>query len=142
MLRHLVITFAVAAGLSAPVFSQDSDSHDKNFDVRSSVGDLHVGDDADAKKVGVPLYPGARLKTDDKNNNQANFAVLTEAFGMKLIVANYVSNDDPGKIVDFYRDKLKRVRQGSGVPFGKTRRRCRRGRRRQRLQQEQRAEVR
>ena len=79
------------------MFAQDSDSQDKNFDVRSSVGDLHVGDDADAKKVGVPLYPGARLKTDDKNNNQANFAVLTEAFGMKLIVANYVSDDDPRK---------------------------------------------
>jgi hypothetical protein len=108
MLRHLAITFVVAAGLSAPVFSQDSDSHDKNFDVRSSVGDLHVGDDADAKKVGVPLYPGAKLKDDDKNRDQANFAVLTEAFGMKLIVANYVSNDDPEKILDFYRDKLKR----------------------------------
>ena len=72
------------------------------------MGDLHVGADADAKKVGVPLYPGARLKVTDDNNGQANLSLLTEAFGMKLIVANYVSNDAPEKILNFYRDKLKR----------------------------------
>ena len=91
-----------------PLIAQDSNSDNKTFDVRSSVGDLHVGPDADAKKVGVPLYPGARPKVDDKNSSQANLSVLTEAFGMKLVVANYVSDDQPAKIIDFYRGKLKR----------------------------------
>jgi hypothetical protein len=108
MLRNLAVVFALTAGLTLPVLSQDSDAKDKSFDVRSSVGDLHVGSDADAKKVGLPLYPGAKLKSDDENKNQANLALLTEAFGMQLVVANYVSNDEPSKIIDFYRDKLKR----------------------------------
>lgn len=110
MFRHLALALVVAAGLNLSVFGQGSDSNSKNkpLDITSSVGDLHVGDDADAKKVGVPLYPGAKLKTGDENRNQANLSLLTEAFGMKLIVANYVSNDEPGKILDFYRDKLKR----------------------------------
>lgn len=108
MFRHLALALVVAAGLTLPVFSQDSDSHDKKLDIQSSVGDLHIGSDADAKKIGVPLYPGARLKSDDENKNQANLSLLTEAFGMKLLVANYVSNDAPGKIIDFYRDKLKK----------------------------------
>lgn len=101
----LAIVFASPV-LASPVFAQDSQN--KKLDIQSSVGDLHMGDDADAKKAGLPLYPGARLKTDDKNGNQANLSVLTEAFGIKLVVANYVSGDAPAKVIDFYRDKLKK----------------------------------
>jgi hypothetical protein len=105
---HLALSLAVALGVAAPVLSQDSGSKDKNLDVRSSVGDLHVGKDADAKKVGLPLYPGARLKSNGEDQSQANLSIATESFGMKLVVANYVSDDAPGKLLDFYRDKLKK----------------------------------
>lgn len=108
MFRPMTLSLVMAAAMAVPLLSQDSKSDNKTFDVRSSVGDLHVGADADAKKVGVPLYPGARPKVDEKNDSQANLSILTEAFGMKLVVANYVSDDAPGKIVEFYRDKLKR----------------------------------
>jgi len=68
-----------------------------------------VGSDADARKAGLPLYPGARLKSGgDHNQDQANLSLLTDAFGMKLVVANYESDDAAAKIVDFYRDKLKK----------------------------------
>jgi hypothetical protein len=97
----------VAVSLSVLVFAQDPEKN-KNLDIRSSVGDLHMGPDADAKKVGVPLYPGARLKTSEDNNNRANLSLLTEEFGMKLIVANYVSDDAPERVLSFYRDKLKK----------------------------------
>jgi hypothetical protein len=53
MHRHLAISLALALGTAVPVLSQDSASKDKSLDVRSSVGDLHVGKDADAKKVGL-----------------------------------------------------------------------------------------
>jgi hypothetical protein len=108
MFRDLTFAIALAAAMAMPVLAQDSDSANKNLDIRSPVGNLHLGDDADARKIGVPLYPGARLKSDDENRNQANLSVLTEAFGMKLIVANYVSKDDPAKIIDFYRSRLKK----------------------------------
>jgi hypothetical protein len=108
MFRHLKLTLVLSAALALPGFAQDS-THDKNLDIRSSVGDLHVGSDADARKAGLPLYPGARLKSgDDHNQDQANLSLLTDAFGMKLVVANYESDDAPAKIVDFYRDKLKK----------------------------------
>ena len=109
MFVRMTLSLALFASLALTLIAQDSKSDNKSFDVRSSVGDMHVGPDADAKKVGVPLYPGARLKaSDDHNNDQANLSILTEAFGMKLVVANYVSDDAPAKVVDFYRDKLKR----------------------------------
>ena len=107
MLRQIALPF-ILASLALPLFSQDSGSKDKSVDIRSSVGDLHLGPDGDAKKVGLPLYPGARLKSDDRNNNQANLSIFTEAFGVKLVVANYASDDAPSKVIDFYRDKLKR----------------------------------
>ena len=108
MFRDLTLAFALFAALTLPVCAQDSGTQNKNLDVRSSIGDLHVGSDADARKAGLPLYPGARLKSDDDNKNQANLSLLTEAFGMKLVVASYESDDVPAKVIDFYRDKLKK----------------------------------
>jgi len=108
MSRSLLVAIAIAS-LSVFLSAQDSDGRDKSLDIRSSAGDLHVGKDADAKAIGLPLYPGARLKTkNDENSDQANLALFTEGFGMKLLVANYESDDAPGKVIDFYRNKLKR----------------------------------
>jgi len=110
MNRHLKLAPWVLVSLTLPIFAQDSGNpnKNKNVDITSPVGDLHLGADADARKAGLPLYPGARLKSDDENKSQANLSVLTEAFGMKLVVAHYDSDDAPAKIVDFYRDKLKK----------------------------------
>ena len=106
----LAVAFGVAVsipGLAAQ--SPKPDNHqNETFDVRSSIGDAHLGADADAQKAGVPLYPGARLRRDKENSDAVNIGVLTEAFGFKLVVANYESDDDSGKIIDFYRDKLKK----------------------------------
>lgn len=107
MFRHLTLAFALSAALALPVLAQDSDSQDKPFDVRSSIGDMHVGKDASAQKQGLPLYPGAHPK-EEKDNDPLNFGILTDSFGIKLMVAKYESDDTPAKIVDFYRGKLKK----------------------------------
>jgi hypothetical protein len=110
MPHHLkfAIFLVVAICPSAFVFGQDSDNHTKNLDIRSSAGDLHLGDDADAKRAGLPLYPGARMKSDNESQNKANLSLLTDAFGMKLVVANYTSDDAPGRVIEFYRHELKK----------------------------------
>ena len=105
----VVFGIAIAIPSSARAQSQKQDSgQDKNFDVRSSVGDLHVGSDADARKAGLPLYPGARLRHDEENSNAVNLGVLTEAFGLKLVVAKYDSDDAPDKVISYYRERLKK----------------------------------
>ena len=110
---RLVLTLAFATALASAAFAggpqnQDKDSHDKHLDVRSSSGDLHIGNDADARKIGLPIYPGARLKHDDDNSNAVNLGLFTEAFGIKLVVASYESDDAPGQVVEYYREKLKK----------------------------------
>jgi hypothetical protein len=107
MLRHLASAFALAAALSFPAVAQQSGPQDKALDVQSSIGDLHIGKDADAQKAGVPLYPGARPKHDE-NNDPVNLGIFTESFGLKLVVAKYESDDPPAKIIAYYREKLKK----------------------------------
>jgi hypothetical protein len=110
VLARLALAAAFAMLLIMPASAQEADNgtQDKNLDVRSSVGDLHMGKDADARRAGLPLYPGARRGHDEPDSNALNFGILTEAFGVKLVVAKYDSDDAPSKIVDFYRDKLKK----------------------------------
>jgi hypothetical protein len=108
MFSQLKPALLLIVTLALPAIAQDSQSH--HFDVSTNSGSLHLGDDADARKVGLPLYPGARVKVpaDDSDKSQANLSMFTEAFGFKLVVANYESDDAPAKVLDFYRDKLKK----------------------------------
>ena len=87
MNRHLKLAPWVLVSLTLPIFAQDSGNQNKNknVDITSPVGDLHLGADADARKAGLPLYPGARLKSDDENKSQANLSVLTERFGVDSV---------------------------------------------------------
>jgi hypothetical protein len=107
-----MLAIAFAAAMATPSFAdqpQESENgQGKHVDIQSSVGDLHMGNDADARKAGLPLYPGARLQRDEDNGDALNFGVVSEAFGIKMVVAKYDSDDAPGKVVDFYRDHLKR----------------------------------
>lgn len=111
MFRSLALTFALAVCIGSLAVAQKSENQDKALTVESPVGDLHIGPDADAKKIGLPLYPGARLakrSADGDKNDQANLSILTDTFGMNLLVAKYESEDPPEKILDFYREKMKK----------------------------------
>ncbi len=106
MLRSVLLSVSAAVLFVLPVTAQDQDK-DKSLDVRSPVGDLHVGKDADASKAGLPVYPGARPQNKE-NNDPVNLALSTESFGMKLIVAKYETDDPAEKVLAFYRDKMKK----------------------------------
>jgi hypothetical protein len=112
---RLALQLALAAAfamtllaLTAAAQQADDASQDKHLDIRSSAGDLHVGNDADVRDTGLPVYPAARLKHNDDGKNSANIGIATAAFGMKLVVVNYDSDDSPDKLIAYYRDKLKK----------------------------------
>lgn len=111
MFRSLALMFASAVCIASFAAAQENQNPDKSLTVESPVGDLHIGPDADAKKMGLPLYPGARLAkrdTDGDKDDQANLSIFTDTFGMKLLVAKYESEDPPEKILNFYREKMKK----------------------------------
>src|ERR1700687_3648094 len=103
---RLALVAALAMLSSVPVLraeaqQTDDGNQDKHLDIRSSAGDLHVGNDADVRDIGLPLYPGARLKHHEHDKNSANLAIFTAAFGMKLVVVNYDSDDSPSKLIAY-----------------------------------------
>ncbi len=103
------LAFSFAMILCSFAAQAQSDSgQDKHLDIQSSIGDLHMGDDADARKAGLQLYPGARVHKDKNDNDAVNLGLLTQAFGVKLVVAKYESDDAPEKVIAFYRDQLKK----------------------------------
>ncbi|HVN19480.1 MAG TPA: hypothetical protein VMU05_11920 [Dongiaceae bacterium] len=105
MFRTLALSLFSALLMILPAFAQDE--KDRSVDVRSPAGDLHVGKDADAQKAGLPLYPGARQK-QNPNQDAVNLGLLTENFGLKLVVVKYETDDSPEKVLAYYRDKMKK----------------------------------
>ena len=103
----LVFGIVLAVLIAAAGIAQAQEA-DKHLDIESSVANLHVGNDGDARETGLPPYPGARLKHDEENNGRANLGLFSSAFGIKLVVAHYDSDDSPAKVSAFYRDKLKK----------------------------------
>jgi len=100
--------YCFIAILAAPASAQSRGDQGKGFDVRTSAGDMHLGNDADSHQVGLPVYPAARERKHDENRSNANLSLFTSAFGVKLVVLNYESDDAPDKVIAFYRHKLKK----------------------------------
>jgi len=105
----LFLILGLLLSLPGGLLAQEQErERDKTLDVRSSAGDLHLGNDADLRAIGLPAYPGARERKNDEHRSNANLALFTSAFGFKLLVLNFDADDPPAKVLDFYRDKLKK----------------------------------
>jgi hypothetical protein len=97
------------AGCSVNV-KKEANGEDKQVDVKSLLGDVHVSQQANVADVGLVVYPGARLKEKDSDgtDKSANVNVSGFGFGIKVIALEYESDDNPAKVLSFYRDQLKK----------------------------------
>jgi hypothetical protein len=89
---------------------KDANGQDKNVDIKTLVGGIHVSKDADVADTGLAVYPGARIKPKDSSGDDksANVSISGFGFGIKVVALEYESDDSPAKLIDFYRDQLKR----------------------------------
>jgi hypothetical protein len=115
----LALGFATLAVLLLPGCSvnvkKEQNGEDKQVDISTPVGGIHVSKDANAADVGLALYPGARLKQKDSggDDKSANVNISGFGYGLKVVALEYESDDSPAKLVAFYRDQLKKY--GSNV---------------------------
>jgi hypothetical protein len=88
----------------------DAEGEHKKVDIETPVGALHVSEGADLKDVGLPVYPGARLKHKEEPGQEksAHVSISSNLFGLKVVAIEYESNDPPQKLIEFYKDKLKK----------------------------------
>jgi hypothetical protein len=104
-----IFGLALLAACSVNVKKQ-KDGEDKQVDINTPVGGIHVSKDANVGDVGIAVYPGAHLKRKDSDGNDksANVNISSFGFGLKVVALEYESDDAPAKLIAYYRDELKR----------------------------------
>jgi hypothetical protein len=89
---------------------KEANGQDKQVDIKTLIGGVHVSKQADVADIGLPVYPGARLKENDSDGSDksANVNVSGFGYGLKVVALEYESDDPPIKVLSFYRDKLRK----------------------------------
>lgn len=80
----------------------------KHVDIKSPIGDLHVSEQADIRDSGLTVYPGAKPapKDDSEDKKGANVNLSLPGFSMKVVAAEFISDDAPDKILAYYNKEL------------------------------------
>ena|SRR5436190_14271272 len=87
--------------------SKDERGKDKDVDIRTPFGSLSVHKGSgDAKDTGLPLYPGARLKSGSDHDDNANVNISSSMFGLKVVAQKFESDDSSDKVLGFYEKQM------------------------------------
>jgi hypothetical protein len=83
---------------------------EKNVDIKSPIGDLHVSEQADIRDAGLTLYPGAKPAPKDNSDDKksANVNLSIPGFSLKVVAAEFVSDDAPDKLIAYYDKELQK----------------------------------
>jgi hypothetical protein len=105
----LLAAFLLLAGCSVNV-KKSNNGEDKNVDIDTPFGGIHVSQGADVRDTGLPVYPGAKpkQKSDSDEEKSANVNISTSAFGVKVVAVEYETQDAPAKVIAYYKEQLKK----------------------------------
>ena len=88
---------------------KEANGQDKQVDIKTLLGGVHVSKQADVSDIGLPVYPGARQKEkSDGDDKSANVNISGFGYGIKVVALEYETDDAPVKVLSFYRDQLKK----------------------------------
>ncbi len=89
---------------------KESNGQDKQVDIKTLLGGVHVSKEADVAETGLAVYPGARLKEkgSDGSDKSANVNISGFGYGIKVVAVSYETDDGSAKVLSFYRDQLKK----------------------------------
>ncbi len=86
----------------------DKDKKNQKVDIQTPFANLKVDSSEKAANNGIPVYPGSHLRPQENgDNHSANINIGAAGFGLKVIAAEYESDDPPEKVKAFYQDKMK-----------------------------------
>jgi hypothetical protein len=112
--RVFAVGLAAVAALALPACSvnvkKEANGQDKQVDIKTPMGGIHVSKGADVADVGLAVYPGAHVKQEDSkgSDKSANVNISGFGYGLKVVALEYESDDSPDKLVAFYKDQLKK----------------------------------
>ena len=114
MSAKLLLSALFAVLCVLPACSIDANNKDKNgethVDIKSPVGDLHVSEQADIRDSGLTLYPGSKPapKDDSDDKKSANVNLSVPGFSLKVVAAEFLSDDAPDKVIAYYDKELRK----------------------------------
>src|ERR1041384_4545792 len=113
-MRSFFLVFVAAslfglAGCTVRTSSNDEDKDkNKNVDISTPWGSLKTRNAPSPDDAGLALYPGAERIPDSQSDSNAAVNIDTPVFSLKVVAMKYKSDDPPAKVLDFYRNDLKR----------------------------------
>jgi hypothetical protein len=104
-----VATASIAVLLAAcSIHVDDKDKKNEKVDIKTPFANLKVNTSDKPADNGIPVYPGAHLRpSDNGDSHSANIDLGAVGFGLKVIAAEYETDDPPEKVKSFYQSKLK-----------------------------------
>ena len=109
-----LVVLAIAGLVVLPACSvnvkKEKSGEEKQVDIRTPLGGIHVSKEADVADTGLTVYPGARVKQRDSGGDDKSANVNISGFGysLKVVAVEYQSDDPPAKLIAYYKDQLKK----------------------------------
>jgi len=86
---------------------KENNGQEKQVDISTPMGGIHVSKRVSPEDVGIAVYPGATLKEKSNGENKsANVNLSGFGYGLRVIALEYESKDSPDKVIAFYKDQL------------------------------------
>ena len=106
-LAALVVALAVLPACSINVKDKGKEG-EKRVDIQTPMGDIHVNEQPDIRETGLSLYAGARPapKENGDDKKSANVNINGPGFALKVVAAEFESDDSPEKIIAYYNKEL------------------------------------
>ena len=97
-----------------PACSINLKDKDKNgesrVDIQTPMGNIHVNEQPDVRETGLALYAGAKPapKENGDDKKSANVNISGPGFALKVVAAEFESDDSPEKVLGFYNKELQK----------------------------------
>ncbi len=90
--------------------SSHKNGDNDNVGIATPFGSMQVktNDNVDAVGLGITPYPGAQMVKKDKDNGAADVNMSFGSFHLGVKAVSYTTIDDPGKVIAFYKNDLKK----------------------------------
>lgn len=117
--RSVIARFALAALLavlvvlpacSINVKDKKKGDGESRVDIQTPMGDIHVNEQPDIRETGLSLYPGAKPaeKEGSEDKKSANVNISGPGFALKVVAAEFKSDDPSEKILAYYNKELQK----------------------------------
>jgi hypothetical protein len=107
LLVSAVLSLTVLLLMTACSIQKDKQGSNEKVKIETPVGALDVNTNVDAKDTGIAVYPAAKPAPKPQgDHSSANVNIASSLFGVKVVALEYVSDDAPAKVTDFYKKEL------------------------------------